>query len=77
MVTMSNLCSLQTSLISGDFKTSCDHDHAHLRDKFVTPGLIFHVANQCTKFEVSTFTSKKELKQCKMLKLGCFGGCGG
>jgi len=41
------------SIISQNLKKSHDHDHAHMMDCLSIQRLILHVANQCTKFEVS------------------------
>jgi len=38
------------------------HDHAHLRDYLLIQRLILHVANQCTKFEVSRFNHYEDMK---------------
>jgi len=41
------------SIISQSLKRSCDRDHAHLSEDLLIQRLIFYVAKQCTKFEVS------------------------
>jgi len=51
---------LLLSLISQNLKTSHDRDHAHSRDT-VIPMLKHHMANQCTKFEVSSFSRSGDI----------------
>jgi len=74
---VSNLCTLCKkctttaiseilSIISQNLERSCDLDHAKLRDDLSVRRLIFHMANQCTKFEVSISHSRDILGRLKI-----------
>jgi len=55
MSVSSTICEM-LSIISQNLKRSHDHDHAHLRDYLSIQRLMLHMANQCTKFEVSSLS---------------------
>ena len=48
-------------IIFQNLKTSRDRDHAHLRDYLSIRRLIHHIANQCTKFEVSSINHSRDI----------------
>ena len=50
------------SLISQNLKTSLDCDHAHsIKGHSVIPMLKHHMANQCTKFDMSSFSHSRDI----------------
>jgi len=55
-------------IISQNSKKSRDRDHAHLRDYLSIRRLILHIANQCTKFEVSSLSRSRDISVTKNLK---------
>jgi len=63
IVTMSLSCTISELLsrISQNLKRSRYCDHAHLRDCLSIRRLTFHMANQCTKFEVSTLSHSRDI----------------
>jgi len=59
------------SIIFQNLKRSRDHDHAHLRDYLSIWRPILHMANQCTKFEVSSLSHSRDiLGELKIKKMG-------
>jgi len=48
-------------IISKNLKRSRDHDDANLRDNLSIRRLILHMANQCTKFEVSSLSRSRDI----------------
>jgi len=48
-------------IVSQNLKKLRDRDHAHLRDYLSTHRLILHMANHCTKFEVSSLCRSRDI----------------
>jgi len=50
-----------SKIISQTLKRSRDHDHAHLRDSLSIQRLTLQMANQYTKFEVSSLSHSRDI----------------
>jgi len=69
---MSLSCTISQILliISQNLMRSHDCDHTHLRDYLSIWRLIFHMANQCTKFQVSSISRSRDILGDKKFKMG-------
>jgi len=60
----------EISIISKNMDRSRVRDHAHLRDSLSIRRLIFYMANQCIKFEVSSLSRSRDILGDYIFKMG-------